>query len=91
MKARRNASNEKRAISLRYRARGNYHSYETFPLLTVLAYPFSLPLGVLLCCELALWEPPPPPLPPSLLLLLALSEFSVWMEEVSWPESFESA
>ena len=27
MKARRNASNEKRAISLRYRARGNYHSY----------------------------------------------------------------
>jgi hypothetical protein len=26
----------------------------------------------------------------SLLALLELSEFSVWMEEVSWPESFES-
>ena len=55
----------------------------------MLAYPFSLPLDVLLCCVLALWFPPP--LPPSLLLLLALSEFSVWIDEVSWPESFESA
>ena len=77
------------------RSRGNILDFprtvENVPLLTVLAYPFSLPLGVLLCCELALWEPPPPPLPPSLLLLLALSEFSVWIEEVSWPESFESA
>ena len=78
------------------RSRGNILDFprtvENVPLLTVLAYPFSLPLGVLLCCELAPWEPPPAlPLPPSLLLLLALSEFSVWIEEVSWPESFESA
>ena len=76
------------------RSRGNILDFprtvENVPLLTVLAYPFSLPLGVLLCCELAPWLPPLP-LPPSLLLLLALSEFSVWIEEVSWPESFESA
>ena len=87
--ARRNASDEKRAIALE----GKYSRFpqdEIIPLLTVLAYPFSLPLGVLLCCELAPWLPPLP-LPPSLLLLLALSEFSVWIEEVSWPESFESA